>query len=81
MSCSFVPDFGLKSCCDKHDEAYRKGGTEAYRFKADYSFFLCMRKKGSKFVSFAYFFGVRLFGWLFFCYGGKKSLFERFAFR
>ena len=78
MSCTGVPDFGLTDCCDEHDRMYAIGGSELQRILTEWMFFKCMRKKGSRFVSFVYFSGVLFFfGPFFWRYYGKPSLFER----
>jgi len=77
MACTGVPDFKLRKCCEGHDKAYAKGGISKDRYRADLQFLACMIERKSKFVSYVYYFGVRLFGWFFFRYGGKPSLIEK----
>ena len=75
--CTLVPDFGFTKCCDAHDLDYMKGGNELDRWRADMKFLKCMlKRKKYKCVSLAYYFGVVLFGWAFFCYGSSRSLVE-----
>ena len=68
--CSFVPDLDVGFCCGAHDDAYADGGTERDRRQADRTFFYCILNEGRPLVASIYYFGVRLFGWLFFNYGG-----------
>ena len=77
MSCSGVPDLKFKVCCDRHDFDYAIGGSEWDRLVSDTRFLLCMRKQGSRFVYLVYYSGVYFFGWLFWRYGGKLSIYER----
>ena len=67
--CSFVPDLDVGFCCGAHDEAYAIGGTERDRRQADRTFFRCILNEGRPLVASIYYFGVRMFGWLFFNYG------------
>ena len=78
MSCTGVPDLKLKPCCEWHDKMYGRGGTSYDRYRIDRGFYRCMKRKGSKFVCHVYYHGVRLWGWLFFRYGGNASYYERF---
>jgi len=77
VACSGVPDFKLTPCCERHDRAYRRGGSEGQRRRADKRFRACMKSQGSKYVRYAYYSGVRCFGWAFFCYAGRPSLATR----
>ena len=69
--CSFAPDLDIGFCCGAHDEAYATGGTERDRRRADRNFFRCIYNEGRPLVARIYFWGVRLFGWAFFNYGGN----------
>lgn len=42
--CTGVLDFIFRGCCDKHDRAYARGGTEADRKLADKQFHYCMKE-------------------------------------
>ena len=66
--CSFVPDLDVGECCADHDIAYQIGGSETDRGDADLAFRTCIRSEGRPIVAFIYYWGVRLFGWLFFNY-------------
>lgn len=66
--CSFVPDFDIGHCCVIHDMAYQAGGSEFDRKQADIAFRNCIRAEGRPLVASIYYWGVRVFGWLFFNY-------------
>ena len=68
--CSFVPDLDVGFCCGAHDDAYANGGTERDRRRADRDFRNCIAEAGRPVVARIYFWGVRLFGFAFFNYGG-----------
>lgn len=68
--CSFVPDLDIGFCCGDHDEAYAIGGDRKDRLNADRSFRQCIRNAGRPVVAFIYYWGVRLFGWIFFNFDG-----------
>jgi len=71
--CSFVPDFGYRSCCDSHDRDYIKGGTEAERVASDLRLRECIEKCGNRSLAYVYWMGVRMGGWLFWDYHRGKS--------
>lgn len=60
--CTASPDFNFKKCCDAHDIAYNKGGTERDRLAADIALRICIRKHGHRVLAGIYYRAVRLFG-------------------
>ena len=69
--CSFAPDLDIGFCCGAHDEEYAIGGNRRDRLNADRSFRQCIINEGRPVVAGIYYFGVRLFGWAFFNWGGS----------
>lgn len=69
--CSFVPDLDVGFCCGAHDEAYAIGGSERNRRRADRDFRRCIANAGRPVVARIYYWGVRIFGFAFFNYGGN----------
>ena len=51
-----------EGCCDKHDEAYNWGGTEADRKEADKALRDCMKRMGHGIRAQLYYMAVRTFG-------------------
>lgn len=49
-------------CCRMHDTAYRVGGTEEDRLKADQALYTCVRDRGSESDAASMFYAVRLGG-------------------
>ena len=65
MSCTFFPDGSWVSCCDSHDAAYSKGTTYSRKL-ADQRLALCVKQSGHPIIAKVMYFGVRIFGKLFY---------------
>jgi hypothetical protein len=63
-------DPAITSCCDGHDVAYRAGGTEQDRLRADVALMVCVRDRGFARDAESMFMAVRLFGRPRFKYSG-----------
>lgn len=64
--CSLSPDVNFRCCCVTHDLAYWKGGSRLERYRADEDLRRCIAGYGHEFLSYLYFYGVRIGGvpWL-----------------
>lgn len=64
--CTLAPDLNFRHCCDVHDEAYWRGGTEEDRERADRAFRQCIHDAGHPILDQVYYIGVRIGGvpWL-----------------
>lgn len=60
--CTLWPDGNYGKCCERHDKAYFKGGTQCDRLAADRSLRECVRMKGHPWIAQIMYIGVRLFG-------------------
>jgi len=52
-------------CCDKHDKAYREGGTAFTRYLADKRMRRCIEGSGYPILAAVMYYAVRWFGWIF----------------
>ena len=63
--CTFAPEMDVgETCCGHHDKAYSRGGDKVDRLNADIQLRDCIRAHGHPIVCWAYYIGVRLFGWI-----------------
>lgn len=60
--CTGSPDFNFTECCNMHDLAYNKGGTENDRKAADKAMQRCIAAKKGHIIAKLYHVAVRLFG-------------------
>ena len=77
-------DWFFEASCDKHDAGYAEGGDEARRKHCDVLFLAAMRRDTLKqrginrlarwAQAYAFYFLVRLFGWMQFNYKDKKGI-------
>lgn len=78
-----IPNFMFEASCDHHDFNYWQGCTEADRLKADYEFYLAMKRDVQKLswwrrpysysLSWIYFRAVRRFAGKYFHHAEKKK--------
>jgi hypothetical protein len=65
--CSFVPDMVFCECCVEHDVDYSTGTVT--REEADKKLRECIKAEGYPILCWAYWLGVRIFGWVPYYFG------------
>ena len=69
--CSMSPDMVFCECCIEHDVVYATGIVS--RARGDAALRDCIKKKGFPILSWVYWIGVRLFGWVPFYFGNSQK--------
>jgi hypothetical protein len=68
--CTASPDLNFVDCCNSHDIAYCRGGTENDRLAADQALYNCIRARTNRFLAAIYYHAVRAYGPSHFNYTG-----------